>query len=293
MTVPDQNSLIASFEDHREHLRAAAYRMLGSLSEAEDAVQETWLRVSRADTSDVENLRGWLTTALARVCLDMLRSRKARREDAVGMDPPESPSSTDAEQESVLADSVGLALLVVLETLDPAERLAFVLHDVFGVSFDEIAGILGRSAVATRQLASRARRRVRGAPTVDEAQLARQRESVAAFLTALRSADVERLVAVLDPEVVVRTEAPSGAIKEVQGARAWAKQAVAYQRARGSEGVAAVRMALVDGVAGIILAPAGRLASVLRLTFEDARIVRVEIITSAARFRELEISVLD
>jgi RNA polymerase sigma-70 factor (ECF subfamily) len=292
VTVTDQSSLSASFEEHRDHLRAAAFRMLGSLSEAEDAVQETWLRVSRADTSDVENLRGWLTTVVARVCLDMLRSRKARREDVVGEHPPEAASTTTAEQESELADSVGLALLVVLETLEPAERLAFVLHDVFDISFDEIGDVIGRSSVAARQLASRARRRVRGAPSVDEAQLARQREVVAAFLGALRSGDVERLVTVLDPDVVVHTQAPSGATREVRGARNWVKQAVAYQRARPAD-LDAVQMALVNGVVGVILAPAGRLASVLYFTFEDARIVGVDIVTSPERLRELEISVLD
>ncbi|WP_437966607.1 sigma-70 family RNA polymerase sigma factor [Sorangium sp. So ce260] len=291
--MADQNSLSASFQDSRQHLHAVAYRMLGSLSEAEDAVQETWIRVSRADTSDVQNLRGWLTTAVARVCLDMLRARKAHREDAVGTEPPETASKTDAEQEAALADSVGLALLVVLETLDPAERLAFVLHDVFGASFDEIAEIIGRSAVAARQLASRARRRVRGAPSVDEAELARQREAVGAFLMALRSGDVDQLVSVLDPEVVVRTELPSGGPREIRGARTWAKQAAAYQRARGAGQLDAVRMALVDGIVGIILAPAGRLTRVLRLTFDEARIVRVDIVSNPERLRELTISVLD
>lgn len=293
MTVADQTSLSASFQDSRQHLHAVAYRMLGSLSEAEDAVQETWIRVSRADTSDVQNLRGWLTTAVARVCLDMLRARKAHREDAVGTEPPETASKTDAEQEAALADSVGLALLVVLETLDPAERLAFVLHDVFGASFDEIAEIIGRSAVAARQLASRARRRVRGAPSVDEAELTRQREAVGAFLMALRSGDVDQLVSVLDPEVVVRAESPSGGTREIHGARTWAKQAVAYQRSRGAGKLDAVRMALVDGIVGVILAPAGRLARVLRLTFEESRIVRVDIVTNPERLRELTISVLD
>nr|AYM54440.1 RNA polymerase ECF-subfamily sigma factor [Phaselicystis flava] len=292
MTVADQISLSASFQDSRQHLHAVAYRMLGSLAEAEDAVQETWIRVSRADSGDVQNLPGWLTTAVARVCLDMLRARRARREDA-GAEPPETPSKTDAEQEAALADSVGLALLVVLETLDPAERLAFVLHDVFDVSFDEIAEIIGRSEVAARQLASRARKRVRGAPSVDEAELTRQREAVGAFLLALRSGDVEQLVSVLDPEVVVRSESPSGGTREIHGARTWARQAVAFQRARGAGAISAVRMALVDGIVGIILAPAGRLTSVLRLTFEASRIIRVDIVTNPERLRELSISVLD
>lgn len=287
--MTDEKTLTRTFEASRSHLRAVAFRMLGSLSEADDAVQETWVRLSRADTTEVDNLRGWLTTVTARVCLDMLRSRKARAEEPGGVDVARDRAAPDAnaEQEAVLADSVGLALLVVLEMLEPAERLAFVLHDLFGVPFEEIAPIVGRSEVATRQLASRARRRVRGAPEGDEANLSRQRELVEKLLVALRSGDVEAIVSVLDPNVVVHAQAPDGTRREIRGAHAWAKSAVTYSRA-----LRGVQPALVDGALGAIHAPRGKLLRALRLGFEGEKIARVDIITDAATLRSLEIAAL-
>jgi RNA polymerase sigma factor (sigma-70 family) len=241
----EREYLAERFEEHRTHLRAVAYRMLGSLSEVDDAVQEAWLRLSRADATGIDNLGGWLTTVVARVCVDMLRSRQSRREESFTPDAPEpvaaGPSGSSPEQEALLADSVGLALLVVLDRLTPAERLAFVLHDMFAVPFEEIAPIVGRSVEATRQLASRARRRVRGgaAPGPD---LGRQREVVDAFLAALRNGDFEGLLAVLDPDLVVRADMAAGAPTEIRGAAVWAKGAVAYgHMAR------LVRPALVNG----------------------------------------------
>src|SRR5215468_1749777 len=223
--------LAEQFEANRSHLQAVAYRMLGSLSEADDAVQESWLRLSRSDTSGVENLGGWLTTVVARICLDMLRSRKSRREEPLEESVPEpitsSESGIDPEQEVLLADSVGLALLVVLDTLNPAERLAFVLHDIFAMPFEEIASIVERSETATRQLASRARRRVRGAGQIQDTDLSYQREVVDAFLAASRAGNFDALLAVLDPDVVFRhdlTAVPAGASREVHGAVAVAKQ---------------------------------------------------------------------
>jgi RNA polymerase sigma factor (sigma-70 family) len=287
--------LAERFEANRAHLRAVAYRMLGSLSEADDAVQEAWLRLSRSDTSGVENLGGWLTTVVARVCLDMLRSRKARREEPLGANVPEPianrEAGTDPEHEALLADSVGLALLVVLDRLTPAERLAFVLHDMFAVPFDEIARIVGRSPTATRQLASRARRRVRGAATVPAADLTRQRDVVDAFLAALRSGDLDALLAVLDPDVVVRADeaaARPGAPREVRGARAWAKQALAFSR-----GARAARPALVNGAVGIVVAPRGRLFRVLSFTVARGKIVQVDVIADPARLGQLDLSVLE
>src|SRR5512134_1002757 len=232
MSEPDY--LAERFEEHRAHLRAVAYRMLGSLSAVDDAVQEAWLRLSRADATGIDNLGGWLTTVVARVCLDILRSRQSRREEPFAPDAPEPVAAgtrgSSPEQEAVLADSVGLALLVVLDRLAPAERLAFVLHDMFAVPFEEIAPIVGRSAEAARQLASRARRRVRGGTAVPDPDLVRQREVVEAFLAALRGGDFEGLLAVLDPDLVVRADmpVPSGAPAEIRGAAAWAKGAVAY-----------------------------------------------------------------
>ncbi|UQA59882.1 sigma-70 family RNA polymerase sigma factor [Polyangium aurulentum] len=289
----DKKNLSAAFEDSREHLRGVAFRMLGSLSEAEDAVQEAWIRVSRADTEAVENLRGWLTTVTSRVCLDMLRSRKARAEDAVGERLPDiAPAdTTNAEQEAVMADAVGLALLVVLETLEPAERLAFVLHDLFGVSFEEIAPIVGRSPVAARQLASRARRRVRGAPERDEAELARRRDLVTSLLVALRAGDVEGVVAVLDPDVVIHTQAHDGKPLEIRGARKWAKSAVAFTQ-RATLPLGAVEVALVDGHIGAIYAPKGRVARALKFTFERGVIARVDVFSDPAAVRALEIAAI-
>lgn len=286
--MTNEKNLIGLFEESRPHLRAVAYRMLGSRSEADDAVQETWLRLSRAETSEVENLRGWLTTVVARVCLDMLRSRKARAED--GDVVPEEATAT-VEDEAVLADSVSIALLVVLETLEPVERLAFVLHDLFGVSFDEIAPIVGRSEVAARQLASRARRRVRGAPEPDEAELARQHDLVRAFLGALRAGDVEAVVAVLDPNVVVHGGRAGGRAREIRGARNWARSAVAFARA--TRLLDAVEPALVNGAVGAIHAPDGRLSRALRLTFGEGVITRIDVIDDEAGLKTLEIGALD
>src|SRR5579862_1007663 len=226
--MTDQQWLAERFEEHRPRLRKVAYRMLGSLSEADDAVQDAWLRISRADAHAIENVGGWLTTAVARVCLDMLRTRKARREESLGQapEPTSLPSRMpDAEQEAMLADSVGLALLVVLERLAPAERIAFVLHDMFDLSFDEIAPIVARTPAAARQLASRARRRVRDGSTMPDATLSEQRSVVDAFVAALRAGDLEALVAVLDPDVAVHVDqsaASAGSSQEVRGARAWA-----------------------------------------------------------------------
>lgn len=292
--MDEQKWLAERFEENRSHLRAVAYRMLGSLSEAEDAVQESWLRLSRTDTSDVQNLGGWLTTVVARVCLDVLRSRKSRREEA--LDPQVSEPVVkregvrDPEQEALLADSVGLALLVVLDRLSPAERLAFVLHDLFAVSFDEIASITGRTAASARQLASRARRRVQGTASVSEADLAGHRRVVDAFLTALRAGDVEGLVAVLDPEVVVHVDkrsAASGKDTEVRGARNWATQAVTYAR-----GAKFAQTALVDGEVGVILAPRGKLFRALEVRIVHGKISRIDVVGDPARLRELELAVL-
>jgi RNA polymerase sigma-70 factor (ECF subfamily) len=284
------------FEAHRPHLRAVAYRMLGSLSEAEDAVQEAWLRLHRADTAEVEHLGGWLTTVVARVCLDMLRARKSRREDALDVQVAEPVADVarapDPEQEAVLAESVGLAMLVVLDTLSPAERLAFVLHDMFAVPFEEIAAITGRSAAAARQLASRARRRVRGSDVKTVASdLGEHRAVVDAFLTALRAGDFEGLVAVLDPDVVVQVDAAagaSGAPREVRGARTWAQGAVAFSRF-----AASMQTALVDGAVGLVLAPGGRLSRALRFTIAGGQIVAVDVVADPARLRQLTLAVLE
>jgi RNA polymerase sigma-70 factor (ECF subfamily) len=292
--MDDHQWLAAEFEAKRAHLRAVAYRMLGSSSEADDAVQEAWLHVTRGGAHGVDNLGGWLTTIVARVCLDMLRLRKVRREAPPEPHAPEpiaNPSSgADPEQEALLADSVGLALLVVLETLTPAERLAFVLHEMFGVSFDEIARIVGRSPAAARQLASRARRRIQGTKAAPEAELAEQREVVAAFLAALRSADVEGLVAVLDPDVVARADAATAPPRgiAVRGARNFAQGAIAFARAVGN-----ARPALVEGTVGLIHAPHGRLARVLRFTYAGGRIAQVDIIGDPEHLHRLEVTVVD
>jgi RNA polymerase sigma-70 factor (ECF subfamily) len=275
--------LTQQFEQSREHLRAVAYRMLGSLPEAEDAVQEAWLRLSRSDTHDVENLAGWLTTVTARVCLDMLRSRKSRREEELGEQVPAKAAATDPEREAVLADSVGLALLVVLDRLAPAERLAFVLHDLFGIGFEEIAPIVGRTPTAARQLASRARRRVHGAAEPPRPDLDSQRQAVSAFLTALRAGDIEGLIAVLDPDVVVHAEG-----REIRGARKWARGAIAFQRfAR------FVQPAIVDGNVGAILAPRGQLQRAMRIKFAKGKISVVDIIIEPERLAELDLTLLD
>jgi len=296
------NEMIAEqFEANRSHLRGVAYRMLGSMSEADDAVQEAWLRLSRSDTGGVQNLVGWLTTVVARVCLDMLRSRKAKAEQtledetgdpAVGNAAVKASGGSDPEQEAILAESVGLALLVVLDTLAPAERLAFVLHDMFAVPFDEIAPIVGRSEESTRQLASRARRRVQGADKARGAVVSAQRKVVDAFVAALRAGDFEGLIAVLDPDVMVRAESPEG-VREIRGARNWAKGALAYQaRFPVAQFGRVMQLALVDGSVGIILAPRGRLERVLRFTVADGKIREVDIIVSPERLGGLEIATL-
>ena len=290
----DEDDFLAErFEENRTHLRAVAYRMLGSLSEAEDAVQETWLRLSRSDTSGVENLGGWLTTVVARVCLDMLRSRKSRREESLGarVSGPMAvrAEGADPEQEALLSDSVGLALLVVLETLTPAERLAFVLHDMFSVPFDEIAPIVGRSPDAARQLASRARRRVRGADASHDQDLTRQREVVDAFLAAARDGDFDALVAVLDPDVVLRSDRaalPAIAPREVRGAPAVARRAL-VGRAR------AARPALVDGAVGVVVAPRGRLLMVLDFKIRGGKIVEIDAVAEPERLNQLDLALLD
>jgi RNA polymerase sigma-70 factor, ECF subfamily len=289
----DQQQWMAErFEANRAHLRQVAYRMLGSRSEADDAVQEAWLRLSRSGTSGVENLGGWLTTVVARVCLDMLRSRKSRREEPFGAEVPE-PAATgeggaDPEQEALLADSVGLALLVVLQTLAPAERVAFVLHDLFAVPFEEIAPVVGRSPTAARQLASRARRRVQGAPTLPEADLARQREVVEAFMAASRGGDFEALLAVLDPDVVLRADravVPAGMPTEARGAAAVAKRAMVGR-------VRFAQPALVNGAVGIVVAPRGRQLLVLAFRIAGGRIVEIDVVADPERLRQLDLAVL-
>jgi RNA polymerase sigma-70 factor (ECF subfamily) len=283
--------LTEQFEENRGHLRGVAYRMLGSLSEADDALQECWLRLSRSDTDIIENLRGWLTTVVARICLDMLRSRKSRREEPLETAEPAPEPAADPETEAVLADSVGYATLVVLNRLNPAERIAFVLHDLFDVSFEEIARITGRSAEAARQLASRARRRVRGVTTLPESELAEQRSLVEKFLAALRSGDSTKLIELLDPAFDVHadaTAAPGAVPTEVRGAEAWAKQAI--QAARGAR---LARLAVVDGSVGLIVAPRGRLFRVLQFTFVNNRIAAMEVIGDPERLRSIEVGVVD
>jgi RNA polymerase sigma factor (sigma-70 family) len=288
----DQDDWLAErFQAHRTHLRAVAYRMLGSLSEADDAVQEAWLRLGRADTSGVENLGGWLTTTVARVCLDMLRARRSRREEPLEARLPDPVLSRDGqldpEQQALLAEGVGLALLVVLETLAPAERLAFVLHDMFAVPFDQIGPIVGRSPAAARQLASRARRRVQGSAPPPDADLARQWAVVDAFLAAARSGDFDALVGVLDPNVVLRAE-QAGSSTEVRGARAVASSALGFAWLAGH-----ARLALVNGAAGLVAAPRGRPASVLGFTVAGGKIAEIDILADPRRLRRLDLAVLD
>ena len=292
--MSEREYLAERFEENRDHLRGVAYRMLGSSSEVDDAVQEAWLRLSRADTAGIDNLGGWLTTVVARVCLDMLRSRKSRREEPFTPHAPEpvasGTSGSSPEHEALLADSVGLALLVVLDRLTPAERLAFVMHDMFGVPFEEIAPIVGSSVMAARQLASRARRRVRGGTAAPEPDLGRQREVVDAFLAALRGGDFEGLLAVLDPDLVVRADMPvrPGAPSEIRGAAVYAKQAVAFgHMAR------LARPALVNGAVGIVMAPQGTLLRALRLTFANGKIAEIEVIADPARLAELDLSIVE
>ncbi|MBV8719391.1 MAG: sigma-70 family RNA polymerase sigma factor [Chloroflexi bacterium] len=287
--------LAQQFEGHRTHLRAVALRMLGSPTEADDAVQEAWLRLSRSTTSEIDNLGGWLTTVVGRVCLDMLRSRKSRREEPIADDSHEHLPDTapDPEHEAVMADSVGLALLVVLETLAPDERLAFVLHDLFGVSFEEIAPIVGRNEAAARQLASRARRRVRGAsPNTEVPDPERQREIVEAFLAASREGDLNRLLGLLDPAVVMRADATvvrrphADLTEEVRGAEAVAGAFVG--RAYG------VLIALIDGVpGGVWLSPGGRPLSAFAFTVRNDKIVGIDLLGDPERMRQLDIVVLN
>jgi RNA polymerase sigma factor (sigma-70 family) len=309
--MSDSDWLTAAFEEHRDHLRAVAYRLLGSATDADDAVQDTWLRLTSADTSEVANIGGWLTTVVARVSLNMLRSRRHRQEEPVGDAWPGSaeaagraaalagptgaaPASAagDPEDEAVLADSVGLALLVVLDTLTPAERLAFVLHDTFAMPFTEVAAVLGRTPDATRQLASRARRRVRGAPSPDRAaDLARQREVAAAFLAAARGGDLSALVAILDADVTITADGaavPSGRPVTLHGADTVARNAAAAS-SRGGQS----QLALIDGAVGIVFAPAGRLQVVLALTVSPARrVTAIDVIADPDRLRQLRLAVL-
>ena len=287
------------FEEHRSHLRAVADRMLGSLSEADDALQEAWLRVSRADTSGVENLAGWLTTVVARVCLNLLRTRERQREesldghvDARVADAVVGPANgRDPEEEAVLADSVGVALLVVLDTLAPAERLSFVLHDMFAVPFDEIGPMLERSPAAVRQLASRARRRVKGASPLPEADLARRHRVVDAFLAATRGGNFDALVALLHPDVVLRADkavVPTPEPVVVRGAHTVAKGAMAATGRAAFTGVA-----LIDGTVGLAMAPRGRLSVVLAFTIADGLVTEIDVIAEPERLGGLEIAVLD
>jgi RNA polymerase sigma factor (sigma-70 family) len=289
--MDEREWLAERFEEHRTHLRAVAYRMLGSLSEADDAVQEAWIRLSRSDAGEIENLGGWLTTVVARVSLNMLRSRTTRREEPLGVqipDPIVDPADgTDPEHEALLADSVGLALLVVLETLSPAERLAFVLHDMFAVPFEEIAPIVERSPEATRQLASRARRRVQGEWATPDPDLERQREVVDAFLAASREGDFDALVAVLDPDVVVRADFGGGVTREVRGAESVASQAQMYSRLG-----LVVHRALVNGAVGLVATRDGRPFSVGAITVRDGKIVEMDFLADRERLARLDLTSL-
>jgi RNA polymerase sigma-70 factor, ECF subfamily len=291
--VDEREYLTQQFEAQRGQLRAVAYRMLGSMSEADDALQESWIRITRADASEVENLGGWLTTIVSRVCLDMLRSRQARREEPLGPHVPDPIVSredeVDPEHEALLADSVGLALQVVLDTLTPAERLAFVLHDMFAVPFDDIAPIVDRSPAAARQLASRARRRVRGGAPAPDVDLARQREVVDAFMAAARDGDFDALLEVLDPDVVLRVD--QGATRpgvSIKGAAA-----VVNQARRFAGGARFARPALVNGAAGLVVAPAGRPVALAGFTVANGKVVEIDVLADRARLRELDLDFLD
>jgi RNA polymerase sigma factor (sigma-70 family) len=289
----EREFLAEHFEEHRSRLRGVAYRMLGSLSEADDAVQEAWLRLSRTDSDEIENLGGWLTTVVARVSLNMLRSRKARREEPLAGRLPEPlidrADGLDPEHETLLADSVGLALLVVLQTLSPPERLAFVLHDIFAVPFDEIAPIVDRSPQAARQLASRARRRVRADRIVPDADLEGQREVIDAFMAAARDGDFDRLVAVLDPDVVLRQDfGPVGGAREIRGAAAVAGQARNYAQI-GLD----IRPALINGVAGAVAFRNGQPFSIGAVTVRNGKIVELDFLGDPERLRELDLTILD
>ena len=285
--MDEKKFLAEKFEANRAHLRAVAYRMLGSTAEVDDAVQETWLRLSRTDSGAVENLGGWLTTVVARVCLDMLRSRKSRREEPMGPDVPEPAANDEHERDADMADSVGAALLVVLETLAPAERLAFVLHDMFAVPFEEIAPIVGRTPAAARQLASRARRRVQGAPPAPDADFSRQKQIVDAFLAASRGGDFEGLLAVLDPDVVFRADQAAqrlGSLPEIRGAAAVAETFKGRAQA--------ARPALVDGALGVAVVLGGEMRIVLRLTISGERLLAVEAVADAEAIGTFDVEVL-
>jgi RNA polymerase sigma factor (sigma-70 family) len=291
----EREFLAQHFEEHRTRLRAVAYRMLGSLSEADDAVQETWLRLSRIDADEVENLGGWLTTVVARVSLNMLRSRRSRREEPIEVRMPEPivdrADGTDPEHEALLADSVGLALLVVLESLNPAERLAFVLHDMFAVPFDEIAPIVDRSPDAARQLASRARRRVHGETAIPDADIDTQREVLNAFLAAAREGDFEALLEVLDPDVVLRADGGAvsiGASRVVRGAANVAGQALAFSRLD-----VEVRQALVNGAVGTVTLRGGRPFAIAGFTIRNRRIVEMDVLADPERLSQLDLTILD
>jgi RNA polymerase sigma-70 factor, ECF subfamily len=290
--MDEQEWLAERFEEHRTRLRALAYRMLGSLSEADDAVQEAWLRLNRTDASRLENLGAWLTTVVARISLNMLRSRKSRREEPIAEGLPDvlvdRVDGVDPEHEALLADSVGLALLVVLETLSPPERLAFVLHDIFAVPFDEIGPIIDRSPEAARQLASRARRRVRVERTVPNADLETQRKVVDAFLAAARDGDFDRLVAVLDPDVVLRSDFGPASRREIRGAAAVASQASSYARLELD-----VRPALINGVAGAVAFLHGQPFSIGVVTVRNGKIVELDFLADPERLRRLDLTMLD
>ena len=296
--MPTPERLAGQFEEHRPHLRAVAYRMLGSVSEAEDAVQEAWIRFSRTDVSGVDNLRGWLTTVVARVCLDMLRTRASRREDPLDVHVPDpiiaraiARGEEGPEADAMLADSVGLALLVVLEKLEPAERLAFVLHDVFGMTFEEIAPIVDCSVVATRQLASRARRRVQGQAPASEKDLRQQRRIVDAFLAAVQDGDFEALVTVLDPEIVLRADggAAKGMSRLVRGAQAVVAQAAAFSKLGLSS-----QVVLVNGNIGVVSRlPDGRVLSVIGFTIAGGKVVEMDILADPDRLSRLDLSAIE
>jgi len=296
--MPTPERLAEQFEAHRSHVRAVAYRMLGSVSEADDAVQEAWLRFSRTDVSGVDNLRAWLTTVVARVCLDMLRSRTSRREEPLDVHLPDpivarANTRTDEgpEADAMLADSVGLALLVVLEKLEPAERLAFVLHDVFGMTFEEIAPVVDRSVVATRQLASRARRRVQGQAPTSDADLRQQRRVVDAFMAAVRDGDFEALVTVLDPEIVLRADggAVKGMSRLVRGASAVAAQAAMFSKLGLSN-----HIVLVNGNIGVVSRlPDGRVLSVIGFTIAGGKVVEMDILADPDRLARLDLSAIE
>ena len=288
--MDDHDWLAQRFEQNRPHLRAVAYRMLGSLSEADDAVQEAWLRLSRSDSSEVANLGGWLTTVVSRVCLDMLRARTSRREESFETYAPDPALTTEGghpEDEALLAESVGAAMIVVLQTLPPAERVAFVLHDTFSVPFDEIATIIGRSPVAARQLASRARRRVQRTSTAPDANLTRKRAVVDAFLAASRSGDFEALLAVLDPDVIVRADGAAvamGATDEVLGAQAVAETFAGRARA--------ARPALIDGVPGLVWLQEGRPRVVFTFVIIDGTVTEIEMVAEPGNIAQLELIML-